>query len=422
MKFFKKIILFLLKTEARLVIKKHKPLVIGITGSVGKTSTKDAIAALLGDYFDIRKSPKSYNSEIGIPLTVLNVPNAWHSSFGWVQNVFWGAWRVVSRSPYPEMLVLEMGVDRPGDFDWLLSWISPDIAVVTAIGEVPVHVEFFSGPDALAEEKAKLVAAIRKDGHAILNADDPKVLAMKKYTEGKIITYGTSKDAMVRASGYRLMIKNKKPCGISFKIEYEGKSTAIKAESVLGRHAMTAMLAASAVALVRGLSLMEIAEGLLWYRQPPGRLNLIEGRQKTTLIDDSYNSSPLALSVALSVLSEIPGGRKIAVIGDMLELGKFTVDEHKKAGALAAGAADVVIAVGMRAKFMESSNAKYYKWFQTSSEAADFLQGFITEGDIILVKGSQGARMEKIVKALMLQPERAGELLVRQEQYWLEHK
>jgi len=268
------IILVLLKWEARLVLLRHKPFVVAITGSVGKTSAKEAIAVLLGEHFFIRKSPKSFNSDIGVPLAILGLENAWRSPQMWVRNLTQGLGRVFSRSLYPEVLVLEMGVDRPGDLDRLLSWVRPNAAVVTAIGKMPVHVEFFAGPEEVAAEKSKLVSAVSEDGIVILNADDKAVLNMRNLTSARVITYGFSKDADVRASQYRMLISNGKPHGISFKIDALGKTMPMKVEGVLGEHAVFAFLAAAAIGIARDLNLIEISEGLAKYtllrlRLPP---------------------------------------------------------------------------------------------------------------------------------------------------------
>lgn len=416
---FKKIVYWLLKWEAALVIKKKKPQIIAVTGSVGKTSTKEAIWCLLKEHFDVAKSPKSYNSEVGVPLTVLGLESAWNSPIGWLRNLLQGAKRVFSRARYPEMLILEMGVDRPGDFDKILPWVSPDIGVVTAIGEVPVHVEFFPGPDGVAAEKSKMIAAVPADGCAIVNADDPRSLHMKDKTNARAITYGFGKSAMLRASHYKMHQRKGAPSGITFKIDYDGKTMPIHVDGVVGEQTVYALLAAAAVGIAVGLNLIEIGEGLAKYVPPPGRLRLIEGMRDTLVIDDSYNASPLAVEAALHVVSGIPAHRRIAVLGDMLELGKYTIDEHKKIGRIAEKMVDLVIAVGVRAKFLtEERKSEKFHWFPNSSQAAGFLKENIEPGDVILVKGSQGVRMEKVVEALMLEPEKAGQLLVRQEPYW----
>jgi len=418
-KFLRLIILKILQLEARLILWRHKPFIVAITGSVGKTSTKEAIATLLAEHFFIRKTPKSFNSEIGVPLAILGLDNAWHSPKMWLQNLIKGLGHVLSRSAYPEVLVLEMGVDRPGDLARLLSWIKPNIAVITAIGKTPVHVEFFAGPEDVAAEKAMLVRALSEDGVAILNGDDRIVLNMQKLTHGRVITYGLTKGVDVRASQYKMLAKGAVPYGISFKVDALGKMLPIRVEGVIGEQAIFAFLAATAVGIARGLNLIEIAEGLAKYKAPPGRLACIAGKNSSLIIDDSYNASPLATDAALKVLAGISASRKIAVLGDMLELGKFTPEEHRRVGLEAARAAQVLIAVGVRAKFMETARSKQFFWFPDSRAAADFLLHFIKPGDVLLVKGSQGLRMERVVEALMAEPERAHELLVRQEQYWL---
>ncbi|MBI4121391.1 MAG: UDP-N-acetylmuramoyl-tripeptide--D-alanyl-D-alanine ligase, partial [Candidatus Ryanbacteria bacterium] len=408
----------LLTWEARGVLRLKKPFIVGITGSVGKTSAKEAIATVLGEHFTVRKSPKSFNSEIGIPLTILGLENAWNSPRLWAENLVRGFIRIFSRDPYPEILVLEMGVDRPGDMDRLLAFVRPDVAVVTAIGKTPVHVEFFAGPEAVAHEKAKLVRALAKDGVAILNADDKMTFDMRKLTDARLISYGFSKEADIRASQFKHMVKAHVARGITFKIDVEGKTMPIRVEGVIGEQVVFALLAAAGVGIAHKLNLVEIGEALTKYKPQPGRLNVIAGKNETLIIDDSYNSSPMAAEAALKVLESINSPRKIAVLGDMLELGKFTSEEHRRVGAIAAQVADVVVAVGVRAKFMENGKHKNFHWFADSRAAADFLASFVQAHDVILVKGSQGMRMERIVEALMAEPERAKELLVRQEQYW----
>ena len=401
-----------------LVVRRHQPIIIGITGSVGKTSAKEAIAAVLAEHFRTRKSPKSYNSEFGLPLTILGIESAWNSPTGWFKNIILGAWRVVSRGAYPELLVLEMGVDRPGDFDKILSWLKPDIGVVTMIGDMPVHVEFFEGPDAVAIEKQKLVSALSEEGAAIINADDPRVLNMREETKGKVITYGFSRHAEVRASHVRMSLKKGRPDGMTFKIEYQGKAVPIRVPGVVGEQSIYAFLAAAAVGLAQNLNFIEISEALLKYEHPPGRLRLLDGRNSSLILDDTYNSSPLAALAALEVLAKIPALRRIAALGDMLELGNYTPEAHRMIGRRAAEVANVVVGVGVRSKFMDTGDAAEFHWFAKSDEAADFLGHFMREGDAILIKGSQGVRMERVTKALLLHAEDSHRVLVRQEEYW----
>lgn len=415
---YKKIVIICLRLEARLVLRRHKPKIIGITGTVGKTTTKEAIATLLSNYMTVWKSPKSYNSEVGLPLAILGLENAWHSPVGWIKNILLGAWRVVSPAAYPVVLVLEMGVDRPGDFDEALRLVRPDVAVVTAIGNVPVHVEYFEGPDAVAKEKEKLVRAVSENGYVILNADDARVAAMGQGARGGVITYGMGKGAHLTGSHYKLHIQRGVPAGISFRLDYEQESIPIKASNALGVQAVYALLAAAAVGIVFKLNVLEIGEGLEHVEPVAGRFRILRGIQKSILIDDSYNASPIAVEAALVTIAEMPATRKIAVLGDMLELGKFTSVAHKEIGEQAAHVADVIVAVGVRSKFMEDAHAREFHWFPDSREAAAFLKDFVREGDLVLVKGSQGVRMERVIEALLEDPDQAKTMLVRQDAYW----
>src|SRR3989344_5852186 len=178
MKLFKGIIVALLTLEAKLILKKYKPQIVAVTGSVGKTSTKEAIFCVLSRKFNTRRSEKSYNSELGVPLAIIGVSNAWHSPFEWLRNGIVGLKLIMFRQKYPAVLILEFGADRPGDIARHASWVKPDVAVITPIGEVPVHVEFFAGPEDVARERAKLLEALTAKGTAVLNGDDLTVLEM----------------------------------------------------------------------------------------------------------------------------------------------------------------------------------------------------------------------------------------------------
>src|SRR3989344_9121434 len=193
--FMKSILQKILAYLARKTIRKYNPMIIGITGSVGKTSTREAIFAVLKNKYRVRRAEKNYNNEIGLPLTILGIPHHGRNILGWIYALIRANKRIVWRTLYPEVLVLEYGVDHPGDMDYLLSIVKPNIAVVTVVGDVPVHVEFFSDPAGLIEEKSKLIAPLSSDDFAILNHDDYAVLGMKEKTKARIMTYGTEEHA-----------------------------------------------------------------------------------------------------------------------------------------------------------------------------------------------------------------------------------
>jgi UDP-N-acetylmuramoyl-tripeptide--D-alanyl-D-alanine ligase len=320
-----------------------------------------------------------------------------------------------------------MGVDRPGDMKRLIKWIKPNIAILTTLAETPVHVEYFKGPEELIKEKTKLIKKLSSEQCAILNGDDPAVINLKGKTKAKVITFGFSEGNDLRASNYHLT-----PEGINFKIDYKGNIVPIRMPNIFGGQNVYLALASIAAGLSQDLNLIEMAETLSRFKSPPGRLNLINGIKNSLILDDSYNSSPVAVAAALEVLKELSarspkgyGVKKIAVLGDMLELGKFTVDEHKKVGRLVKKyGIDLLFTVGPRSKFT-SEEARLAGFepdnifeFSTSDEAKKEMQGKIEEGDLILVKGSQSMRMEKITEEIMAHPELKKELLVRQEKEW----
>jgi len=420
----KKVLGSVLKRMASDVLKEYQPLIIGVTGSMGKTSTKEAIFAVLSQRFRVRQNIKNYNNEIGVPLTILGQESGGRSLEKWLASLSQGVKLTLVKSAYPEILILEMGVDKPGDMKYLMSFINPAGGVVTGIGDVPVHIEFFKSPVQVAREKAKLIEYLRADDFAVLNYDDKMVRLMQNKTKAKIWTYGFDQGARVRATNYETNIKiNPSLSGISFKIEYDGKTVPFKKEGFFGQHQVYPLLAAASVGLAMGMNLVEISEGLKKYNPPAGRMRLLAGIKKTWLIDDSYNASPAATICALETLAQFKERRRIAVLGDMLELGEFTESAHQEIGEKAAASVDIFFAVGERTAFAaEAARKKLDKnkvfWFETADEVRLPLQMTMQQGDVVLIKGSQSMRMEKIVEEVMAHPELAAELLVRQNKEW----
>jgi UDP-N-acetylmuramoyl-tripeptide--D-alanyl-D-alanine ligase len=431
----KKIITFILQAEASLVLRKYNPKIIAVIGSVGKTSTKDAIYSVFSREFFARKSDKSFNSDVGIPLTVLGCRNGWNNPLIWIQNIWSGFLLLIRKEKYPEWLILEIGVDQPGDMKRASSWIKPDILVVTRFAEIPVHVEHFSSPEAVIAEKSLMVSALKKDGVLVLNADDEKVLALKSKWNGKTKTYGINEKADVMGSHLSVMyeedeIERKFPNGTILRLNVGDTSVPARLYGTLGKAVGYSAIATTAVALSAGINLVKISEGLAEIVPPAGRMRLLRGIKSTLIIDDSYNASPVAMKSALETLKEITTyGRKVAVLGDMLELGKYSTDEHKKIGILAKNVCNVLVTVGMRARTIAGSaldngmDENNIYQFDTSKEAGKYLEKLIGDGDIVLIKGSQGSgvnkiRMEQAVEEIMAEPEKASELLVRQSEEW----
>lgn len=424
----KKIITYLLQIEARLALYKYKPRVIAITGSIGKTSTKDALYAVLSKFAYVRKSDKSYNSEIGLPLTVLGVPNAWMNPLSWFSNLCRGLWLFLYPHRYPSWLVLEVGVGKPRDIERTASWLHSDVVIITAIGGTPAHIEFFPSRKHLIDEKSTLIKTLKKDGLLILNADDPDVLAMRSKTKSIVLTYGFNPNSDILASSESISYNSLGlPTGIIFRVDHEGNSLPVAIDDVFGRNHLYAALAAVAFAYGLKLNIIESIDALKDYDIPPGRMRLLLGINNSLIIDDTYNSSPLACGMALKTLGRIKSfGRKVAILGDMLELGKHTLEAHKNIGRIAKENVDMLLVVGQRAKAMkegalESDMDKEYifDFLDARETASHIANDFINKGDIILVKGSQSMRMERVVEAILADKKNKARLLVRQDPEWL---
>jgi UDP-N-acetylmuramoyl-tripeptide--D-alanyl-D-alanine ligase len=426
-KTLKSIVIFLLKKEAQAVLRKYRPKIVAVTGSVGKTSTKDAIHTALSRFYSCRTSKKSFNTDIGIPLTILDVPNASSNFFGWIRNLWDGLALILLPSFYPDWLVLEVGADAPGDIQKITEWLKPDIVVVTRLAKVPVHVEFFASPEDLFNEKAHLVRALKREGTLILNADDEDVLALRSLTESKTVLFGSASGADISAARYQIVYgANKLAEGIAFDVVSGKETYPITLSGTVGEHHTYHILAALAVCKSLNESISEAAKAFKHHEPTPGRMRLVQGLKQTIIIDDSYNSSPVALEEALKTLAGVKAKRRIAVLGDMLDLGKYSIDEHKKAGQIAAKVAKILITVGVRSRYMAESaldaGMKEDNVFQfdESREAGAFLQNMMKAGDAILVKGSQsGIRMERVVEEIMAHPEDKEKLLVRQDEEWV---
>lgn len=427
---FKKIIIYILKTESRLVLWKYKPKVIAITGSVGKTSTKDAVYAVFSKITYVRKSEKSFNSEIGLPLTILGLPNAWSNPLTWLVNILKGFWLFLYSHKYPEWLILEAGVGKPNDMRDVVSWLKTDAVIITAIGETPAHIEFFNSRKHLVEEKSLLIKTLKKDGLLVLNADDDTVLEMKSKTKNLTVTYGFKTGADILGSGDSISYDaSGEPEGVVFRVDEEGRSLPVVIDGVFGRNHVYASLAALALSSGLKFNMLEAIDSLKNYDVPPGRMRLLKGINDTLIIDDTYNSSPFACESALKTLGEVKtAGRKVAILGDMLELGKHTVEAHKNIGKIAKDSCDILVVVGQRAKMIKEgalesslSEEKIFE-FLDSREAGKFIKTFVEKGDIVLVKGSQGMRMERVTEMLLLDQKNKSKLLVRQDDEWLKKK
>ena len=423
--FFKTLVVKILTFEAKLLLRRAKPQIIAVTGSVGKTSTKDAIYQAIRGKVAARKSEKSYNSELGVPLTVLGLESAWNNPVLWLKNIIDGFFHALFPINYPTVLILEMGVDRPGDMKHLTSWIKPDIVVLTRLPDIPVHVEHFGSPEAVVAEKLILLNALHQNGILVYNRDDDKADEAARNMRQKSVSYGRYAPADLTATGDKILYQDSVPIGMSFRIDGENDHAEFLVTGALGVQYAYNFAAAGAVAAQFGISLQECADQLARHTPATGRMRLIDGIKDSTIIDDTYNSSPVAALQALSTLGELRGvNRRIAVLGDMLELGRYSVEAHQQLGEQAALTSDILITVGVRARGIASGalkagmKAEQIHQFDEVTTAGRELQNLLQPGDSVLVKGSQGMRMERIVLEVMNEPDRAEELLVRQGAVW----
>ncbi len=345
--------------------------VIGVTGSVGKTTTKEAIAALLAPRYRVLKNEGNLNNEIGLPLTLLGLDDS------------------------HQVAVLEMGMYDRGEIAALCKIAHPSLGVVTNVG--PTHLERLGSLDNIALAKQELVESLPAQGVAILNGDDPLVRGMAAACSGRVIFYGQGAACSVGAEG----VESHGLDGIGFRL-HTPQGDKMVTTPLPGRHSVYPVLAAAAVALEMGLNLDEVAAGL-GQLTPSLRLLIRPGPRGSIVIDDTYNSSPASTLAALDLLAELPE-RKIAVLGDMLELGAFEEEGHRQVGRRAAETVDQLIVLGERARLIgqeaQAQGLKQVFFASSIQEVISRLKPALTSGQAVLVKGSRGMAMEKIVVEL----------------------
>ena len=356
---------------------KHTPRVVGVTGSVGKTTTKEMIYGVLSRRFRTLKSEGNYNSEIGLPLTLLKL------------------------EPSRQRVVLEMGMYDLGEIADLAAIARPHIGVVTNVG--PSHLERLGTVERIAQAKAELVEALppySSGGVAVLNGDDPWVRQMAAKTEADVFYYGLDQTCDLWAN----QIESQGLEGVRFRFHH-GSETIYAKVPMLGRHSVHTALAAAAVGLVEGQSWEEIIDGLRGATQL--RLVVVPGLRGSIILDDTYNASPASTIAALNLVEELDG-RKIAVLGDMLELGAYEEEGHRKVGRRALDVVAVLITVGERGRLIAEASLAWGMEAEKVIIAKDnegviaCLREIVAPGDIILVKGSRGMKMEEIVAALAI--------------------
>lgn len=347
--------------------------VIGITGSVGKSTTKEMVAEIIGRSYPTLKNEGNYNNEIGLPMTILNLTKGHRRA------------------------VLEMGFYVPGEIKFLCDIAQPAIGVVTNIGTV--HAERAGSQEEIAKGKAELVQSLPPDGYAILNYDDPLVRAMAEQSAANIVFYGLSAEADVWAD----QIEGLGLEGIRFRLHYRNETIHLRVP-MLGRHSVHTALRAAAVGLVEGLGWEDIVAGLRFGHMQL-RLVAVRTSSGALMLDDTYNASPQSTLAALNLLSELEG-RKVAVLGDMLELGPYERQGHEMVGIRAAEIANQIITIGPRAKFIAAAaresgfSQEFINEFDSAQEAVEMMRDQLSASDVVLIKGSRGMHMDVIVPSL----------------------
>jgi UDP-N-acetylmuramoyl-tripeptide--D-alanyl-D-alanine ligase len=407
------------------VLKKYHPLVIAVTGTVGKTSAKQAIAVALSSTRTVRPSEKNNNTEIGCAITILGMSSPGRSVLGWF-GVFAHGIRLLltTDQKYPSALVLEFGAQTVGDIARLCALFPPTVGVLTTIGAT--HAVGLGGIEGVIREKSALIASLPQDGFAIINADDDLVLAQATKTRAKVLRYGFSEKATVRGLEAHPMIRRDETRGLfvegmTFKIEVGGSVIPAIIPGVLGMPTVSSALAGVAVANALGANPLTAIEGLQKFVPEKGHLRVIDGIKYATLIDDSYNASTKSMIEALRALRSIPldeGEERIAVLGDMREMGALSEQEHAAVGkAVFECGIDRLVTVGEmsrdinRAARAAGIAEECINHFPETEAAGKFVQSIMERGDIVLIKGSRGMHMEAVVKELMAEPLRAQELL-----------
>lgn len=419
---FRTIVAYLLAILARAILRTYKPKVVMVTGSVGKTSTKDAVACALSGSYKLRASEKSYNSEFGVPLTIIGAGNPWFDIGSWLRVLQRACSLIFIRQEYPELLVLEVGADRPGDLKHILRVVTPDALVVTRLPDIPVHVEAYASAEAVREEEFAPAYTLPHGAPLIICADDAHARRLSGRVSATVSTFGFADDATVRISNVEVALKGTCPIGMQATIHTDNEEFVLSAPCAVGRSQVFAPSAAFALARALGIKTPAILKGLKTYEAPAGRGKILTGLHDSIIIDDTYNASPAAVEEVLHSLGHIEAKRKIAVLGDMLELGRYSTGEHERIGNLASSEADVVVSVGVRARAITQAARTHGKGevmeFPDSFSAAPKLKEYIQAGDVVLIKGSQSIRMERIVEVLLKNPQDVSKL-VRQDPEWL---
>jgi UDP-N-acetylmuramoyl-tripeptide--D-alanyl-D-alanine ligase len=429
--------LIYLRELAKIQLIKIRPTVIGITGSAGKTSLRNAVAAILKDELRVKVSIKA-NSESGIPLNILGLTPSDYSLIDWIKLAILAPIKLITNWKSYDVYVVEMGIDSPDipkNMEYLLTIVRPQIGVF--INALPVHSEFFDKlvspevkdlkkrrekiADLIAAEKGKLIRSLPKGGTAVLNIDDFRIKKFIRRTEARVITFATRGRADLSTSDIKVNLD-----GFSMKVSEKKTSEILKLNELLDEHYAQTFLGAIAVGRSFGLSLKDCIRALEKnFHLPPSRMTVIPGIKKSTILDSSYNASTKTTVSALNLLNKVAPERKVAILGDMRELGEISQEEHEQLAETAKKTADLIIAVGpmMRKWFVPhlkklGFHNKAILSFINPYQAAQKVPQLIQSQDTILIKGSQNTIFLEIVVEQLLANPQDKKLLCRRGAFW----
>lgn len=394
------------RIPAQILLFRFKPKIIAITGSTGKTTTKDAIYWVLSKNkkirkLGIRKNQGNLNTELGVPLTILGFSKA-PVGIGWLGYIVLAYLKAIFTIIYPKILILEMAADKPGDIEYLISFCKPETSVITNVG--PAHLEAFGTIQKIALEKAILLKDLESKNTAILNYDNEYTRKMGLETKASVVYFGKSSEANIFIDEIQ-QTKN----GLSAKVHYSGSTAPIFMKSIGESIIYAALISIGVTCEVFNINLLEATKNLADFTPSKNRGGVFIGKKSCRIIDDTYNANPLSMHAAFDYLNiqARKDKKRIIIIGEMLELGDESAKYHQQVGREAGQKADYVLAVGKEAdNYIKGAkqtigNINNLKQFDTPTKAAEFILNIISKDDIILIKGSRGAKMERAVNVLL---------------------
>lgn len=429
----KKLILSVLKRNVRSAVQRYNPTIIAVCGSVGKTTVRNLLVQSLAEYGPVGTNRGNYNSEWGTLFSFLGVDSPGKNPIEWLKIIYKSFRFGDLQEEFPDIWVLELGVDKPGDMNFFINdFLEFDSVIFTVYGESPVHLENFDSVKELIQEDFNALTVLKEGGFVVANSDDPAQASMIKKHKDHIITYGLYEAdvTLVDVQSEIDVVESKevwetygtaiKPI-LHQKISYRGALVPFQVEYMFGTAQAKCLLPVVSFFINEGVNLIEISQKITTFTPVNGRMRFFEGIKDTLVIDDTYNAAPASVEEGLRSMEfiKLPGARKVAVLGSMMELGEKEVDEHARVGQIAAEHVDILVTVGdkMIHAHKEFQFHKSYKaavHVESPEDAVDWIKMNVTPNDIFYVKGSASTHMERVVAELIAYKKYRTKNLVRQ--------